>query len=136
MRPPAPSTPMRKVSFAPSTRVDANAVSPPAIRKLRRSGGYFMPPILAIPSQRGKRRAEPFAHSPLHAPKKFVIPLAQRNEGCEAEGPVFSPSSLRGSVNSAPLRYPFLPFSKRSQSQKVSQTKSCLTSQPKVYFPQ
>src|ERR1700676_4717275 len=55
MRPPAPRTPMRKVSLAPSTRLDARAVSPPAIRKLRRFGGYCMPTILAIPAQRGKR---------------------------------------------------------------------------------
>ena len=38
MRPPAPMTPMRRVSFAPSTLVEARAVSPLAIRKLRRLG--------------------------------------------------------------------------------------------------
>src|ERR1700722_16476587 len=36
MRPPAPMTPRRTVSFAPSTRVEASAVSPLAMRKLRR----------------------------------------------------------------------------------------------------
>src|SRR5271167_1163341 len=54
MRPPAPSTPIRKVSFAPSTRVDARAVSPPAIRKLRRFGGYSIAPILPSRAERGK----------------------------------------------------------------------------------
>ena len=36
MRPPAPMTPTRSVSFAPSTRVEASAVSPLAMMKLRR----------------------------------------------------------------------------------------------------
>ena len=37
MRPPAPMTPTRIVSLAPSTLVEASAVSPVAMRKLRRS---------------------------------------------------------------------------------------------------
>jgi len=42
MRPPAPMTPRRSRSFAPKTLVEARAVSPPAIRKVRRSGVYVM----------------------------------------------------------------------------------------------
>jgi hypothetical protein len=36
MRSPAPITPSRNLSFAPKTRVEASAVSPLAMRKLRR----------------------------------------------------------------------------------------------------
>src|ERR1700677_327224 len=38
MRPPAPMTPTRRMSFAPRTLVEARAVSPLAMRKLRRFG--------------------------------------------------------------------------------------------------
>src|SRR5215470_326380 len=47
MRPPAPITPMRNVSFAPTIRVAESALSPEVIMKLRRVG-LCMAPILAI----------------------------------------------------------------------------------------
>src|SRR5690348_6590961 len=54
MRPPAPMTPTRRVSFAPRTRVDARAVNPPAMRKLRRSSWCCMASILATRGSGGK----------------------------------------------------------------------------------
>src|SRR5436309_14512967 len=54
MRPPVPMTPTRSVSLAPRTRVEARAVSPPAIRKVRRSRWCVMESILAGQGQRGK----------------------------------------------------------------------------------
>src|SRR5215475_15342361 len=57
MRPPAPMTPTRSASLAPRIRVEARAVSPLAIIKLRRVGGFCMRHILAARSQRGKRLA-------------------------------------------------------------------------------
>jgi hypothetical protein len=45
MRWPAPMTPIRKVSLAPNTRLEASAVSPLAMRKLRRLITLGRPPV-------------------------------------------------------------------------------------------
>src|SRR5258706_15949905 len=61
MRPPAPRTPMRRVSLAPRTRVEARAVSPLAMIKLRRLSWCGMASILAGRGggeKRGKLLAE------------------------------------------------------------------------------
>ena len=56
MRPPAPMTPMRSVSLAPRTRVEARAVNPVAMMKLRRFMEVDMASILA---ERGRQTREP-----------------------------------------------------------------------------
>src|SRR5690349_22628771 len=54
MRPPAPMTPTRSVSLAPRTRVDARAVSPVPMMKVRRSSWYVMASMLAGREGQGK----------------------------------------------------------------------------------
>jgi len=56
MRCPAPITPMRRVSLAPKTRVEASALSPLAMMKLRRFMEVDMASILA---ERGRQTREP-----------------------------------------------------------------------------
>src|SRR5260221_4837190 len=65
MRPPAPITPTRRVSLAQRTRVDARAVSPPAMIKLRRLSWCCMASILAGRAKREKWRRFDFSRGGL-----------------------------------------------------------------------
>src|SRR5246127_1208358 len=78
MRPPAPITPTRRVSFAPRTRVDARAVSPPAMIKLRRSSRYVMASILAGGDQGRKCPRQSGGHPPETRPNVY-FPRASRD---------------------------------------------------------
>ncbi len=55
MRPPAPMIPRRMVSFAPSTLVEASAVIPVAMRKLRRFSIFDTLSLAAFPFEEPER---------------------------------------------------------------------------------
>src|SRR5579871_245442 len=69
MRPPAPITPIRSRSFAPHDFVEASAVSPPAMRKLRRLS-WFVMTLLSICQSRGCYR---FNLKPCKHPNRLLL---------------------------------------------------------------